>query len=57
MMSAIICSGTGGLIMTSRVGGGASDFFGILGGFCVFPSIFSKICFFAKTDFGVENRP
>jgi hypothetical protein len=43
VMSAIICSGECGLIGPSKVGGGASDLFEMLGGFCEFPSVFSKI--------------
>jgi hypothetical protein len=45
VISAIICSGECGLTGPSKVGGGASDIFEILGGFCAFPSVFSKICF------------
>jgi hypothetical protein len=36
VMSAIICSCECGLVGPSRAGGGASDIFEILGGFCAF---------------------
>ena len=45
VMSAIICSGECGTFGPSKVGGGISDIFEVLVGFCVFPSVFSKICF------------
>jgi hypothetical protein len=45
VMSAIICSGECGIFGPSKVGGGTCDTFEFLVGFCVFPSVFSKIVF------------
>ena len=57
VMSAIICSGECGLFGPSKVGGGASDIFENLVGFCVFPSVFSKIIFWRKRTLGSKTGP
>jgi hypothetical protein len=57
VMSAIIHSGECGLIGSSKVGGGASNIFEILGGYCVFPSVFSKIIFWRKRTLGSKTGP
>ena len=57
VIRAIICSGECGLFGPSKVGGGASDIFEILVGFCVFPSVFSKIIFWRKRTLGSKTGP
>jgi hypothetical protein len=57
VMSAITFSGEWGLIRPSKVGGGASDIFEILFGFCVFLSDFSNITFWRKRTLGSKTGP
>ena len=57
VMSAIICSGECGTFGPSNVGGGISDIFEFLVGFCVFPSVFSKISFWRKRTLGSKSDP
>ena len=56
-MSAIICSGEFGAFGPSKVGGGTSDIFENSVGFCVFPSVFSKIIFWRKRTLGSKTDP
>ena len=57
VMSAIICSGECETFGPSKVGGGISDIFEFLVGFCVFPSVFSKISFWRKRTLGSKSDP